>query len=129
MAAKLPGPAKPESRSPQGTRWIKHEDHDYETYYLPFAPALLSGLALQTLVLIMDGSNVGRHGLALRVSVVYRGRALPLAWVVFQGDTGHCAEQTHVALLEAVHDDLIPADSDVILRTASGKGSNARSRL
>ena len=113
IAEKIPGPAKPESRAKACSRWINHEDHDYDLYFLPFVVDLLVHLAHGTLVLLMDGSEVGRHCLTLMVSVVYQGRALPIAWVVFEGNKGHLSEGTHVALLEAVRD-LLPLGSDVI---------------
>ena len=51
-------------------------------YFLPYVDLLLTQLALETLVVIMDGSVVGRSCLALMFHVVYKGRALPLAWRV-----------------------------------------------
>ncbi len=46
---------------------------------------------------------VGRNCVALMLSVVYHGRALPLAWVVVRGQKGHFPQQTHCALLEQRH--------------------------
>jgi len=63
-------------------RWLKHSGHTHESWFVPVAKALLATLAQQPLQLVMDGSVVGRGCLALMVSVVYHGRALPLAWVV-----------------------------------------------
>jgi hypothetical protein len=60
----------------------------------------------------MDGSVVGRGCLALMVSVVYHGRALPLAWLVIKAKKGHFPEQTHCALLAQVAA-LLPADAHV----------------
>ena len=59
-----------------------------EVYFLPYADVLLRHLALQTLVLIMDGSGVGRGCTALMIHVVYKGRALPLAWRVRHAPKG-----------------------------------------
>jgi hypothetical protein len=42
-------------------------------------------LALETLVLVMDGSVVGRGCVALMLHVIYKGRALPLARRVRHG--------------------------------------------
>jgi hypothetical protein len=44
---------------------------------------------------------------------VYQKRALPLAWVVVQGNKGHFPEDAHVRLLEQVQA-LVPAGADVI---------------
>src|SRR5215210_1824218 len=60
----------------------------------------------------MDGSVVGRGCIALMVSVVYHGRALPLAWVVVKGKQGHFPQATHCALLPQIQD-LIPAEAEV----------------
>jgi hypothetical protein len=51
-----------------------------EVYFLPYAEVLLRHLALQTVVLVMDGRGVGRGCTVLMIHVVYKGRALPLAW-------------------------------------------------
>ena len=66
-----------------------------------------------TLVLAMDGSEVGRGCLTLMVSVIYKKRALPLAWVTVKGSKGHFPEATHVQLLTEVHA-FVPPTSDVI---------------
>ena len=75
---------------------------------------LLRHLALQTLVLIIDGSVVGRGCVALMIHVVYKGRALPLAWLVRQGKKGHFPEDLHIALVKQVHK-LIPPGAQVVL--------------
>ena len=48
----------------------------------------------------MDGSGVGRGCVALMLHVIYKGRALPLAWRVRQGPKGHFPEDLHIALVE-----------------------------
>jgi hypothetical protein len=68
----------------------------------------LAHLAFPTLGLVLDGSVVGRGGGALRIPVVSKGRALPLAWVVRHGTTGHLPEALPRALLEQGHERLPP---------------------
>jgi hypothetical protein len=113
IAKKVPDATKPDSRVKHFSRWIDNERIDYDTYFLPYAEALIASLALQTLVLVMDGSEVGRGCLTLMVSLVYKQRALPIAWIVVTGSKGHFPEDSHVALLEQVHG-LVPEDADVI---------------
>ena len=80
MAAKTPGPSKVSSRVKQFSRCTQNDRIERETYFLPFIEELVLGLAQRgTLVVVMDGSEVGRNCLALVVSMVYKGRALPLA--------------------------------------------------
>jgi len=95
-------------------RWLKHDAHTINGWFLPVAATLLANLADQPLTLVMDGSVVGRGCVALMLSVVYHGRALPLAWIVVQGKKGHFPQQTHCALLEQIQP-LVPPGADVTL--------------
>ena len=114
IASKVPDTTKPESRVKHYGRWIQNDAIESQVYFLPFVQDLLTGLAgLRTLVLVMDGSEVGRGCLALLLGVVYHGRALPLAWVVVKGSKGHFPAQTHVALLAQVTP-LLPAEAEVV---------------
>jgi len=113
VAAKVPDRCKRESRVKRFSRWVNNERIDMEVYFLPYANALLDGLALRSLLLAMDGSEVGRQCLALMVSVIYKKRALPIAWIVVKGSKGHFPEEAHVQLLAQVHR-MVPAGADVI---------------
>jgi Transposase DDE domain len=113
IAKKCPDGNKPPSREKRFSRWVINDRVDFETYFAPFAVTLLLSLAHGPLVLAIDGSEVGRGCLALMVSVVYQGRALPLGWVVVKGNKGHFPEETHVALVQEVAQ-LTPPEADVI---------------
>jgi hypothetical protein len=114
MAKKSPDKSKVESRIKRITRFLQNKQVDTQTYYLPFIEALLVGLARSgPLVLVIDGSEVGRNCLALVISVIYGKRAMPLVWVVVQGNKGHFPEETHQQLVQTVKP-LIPEGSDVI---------------
>jgi len=60
IANKVPTMSKVESRVKRFSRWIDNERVEFECYYLPYAQQLLTNLAHQRLVLVMDGSPVGR---------------------------------------------------------------------
>lgn len=114
IASRVPDETDPHSRVKRFSRWVNNEGIAGDLYFLPYAQALLAGLgSRQTLVVIMDGSEVGRGCLALMVSVVYRHRTLPIAWLVVQGRKGHFPEESHLTLLKSVHP-LLPAEADVI---------------
>jgi Transposase DDE domain len=102
IATKIPDGAKPESRVKRLTRWLDNTRILEEVYFLPYAEVLLMHLALETLVLVMDGSVVGRGCVALMLHVIYKGRALPLAWRVRQGSKGHFPEELHIALANLI---------------------------
>jgi Transposase DDE domain len=114
IAAKVPNGTKPESRVKRFARWLDNAHVLEEVYFLPYAEVLLRHLALQTVVLVMDGSGVGRGCTALMIHVVYKGRALPLAWRVRQAPKGHFPEELHIALVTLIRE-LIPAGTQVVL--------------
>ena len=93
-------------------RWLKHDANTVDGWFLPVAEALLATLAQQPITLVLDGSVVGRGCVALMLSVVYHGRALPLAWIVVQGQKGHFPQATHCALIAQIQH-LIPATTEV----------------
>src|SRR4030067_1114073 len=119
VAAKVPGGTKKESRVKRFSRWVSNEGIDAEVYFLPYADILLASLTSYTLLLAMDGSEVGRQCLALMVSVIYKKRALPIAWLVVKGSKGHFPEAAHVQLLAQVYQ-MIPEGADVIFVGAGG---------
>src|SRR5438876_5203463 len=100
IATKVPDGTKPESRVKRFTRWLDNDGILEEVYFLPYAALLLTHLALETLVVVMDGSVVGRGCLALMIHVVYKGRALPLAWRVRHSPKGHWPEALHIEVVE-----------------------------
>jgi hypothetical protein len=113
VASKAPEGPKRESQIKRFSRWLKNDHHEYQVVFAPFARALLSSLAHCPLVLVMDGSQVGRGGMALLINVVYKGRALPLGWLVIKSKKGHLAEKYHIALLKQIKP-LVPEGSQVI---------------
>ena len=114
IATQVPNGTKPESRIKRFARWVDNATITEEVYFVPYAEVLLCHLALQTLVVIMDGSVVGRGCVALMMHVVYKRRALPLVWQVRKGKKGHFPEDMHIALVEQLHD-LIPPGAQVVL--------------
>jgi len=114
IASKAPNGTKRESQVKRFERWVDNERIDLELYYLPFVSTLLAGLAtLGPLVLIMDGSEVGRNCMTLMLSVLYQGRALPLVWMVRQGKKGHFPENMHVELVAQLQS-LLPDKAEVV---------------
>jgi len=114
IATKVSDGSKPESRVKRFARWLDNERILEEMYFLPYAEILLTHLAVETLVLVMDGSVVGRGCAALMIHVIYQGRALPLAWRVRQGPKGHFPEELHIALVELMHA-CLPEGTQVVL--------------
>ena len=121
--------AKRESRIERFERWLRQPKVSQATYFMPFARALLTALAAQPLVLIMDGSTVGRRCQALVLSVVYGGRALPLAWTVVAGPKGHFTEATHCDLLAQVQPWVPKAATVIFVGDGEFDGTTLLTRL
>lgn len=113
IAKKAPDGNKVESRIKRFSRWVNNDRIDWESYFAPYALALVVSLAQRPLALVIDGSSVGQDCQALVISVVYRQRALPLGWLVVKGGKGHLSEDSHIAAVEQVVE-LIPAEATVI---------------
>lgn len=114
MSLEIPHPAKPKSLEKGMRRWVKNENVDKNFYYLPYARLLLQHLSNHPLTLVLDGSTVGRGCMTIMVCVVYRQRALPLAWLVYKGKKGHTTVERHMAVLKQLLP-LLPAEAEVIL--------------
>jgi len=99
IAMKVPDGTKPESRVKRFARWCDNAHILEEVYFLPYAEVLLRHLALETVVLVLDGSGVGRGCTALMIHVVYKGRALPLAWRVRHAPKGHFPEELQASIM------------------------------
>jgi hypothetical protein len=113
IATKIADRAKPESRVKRLSRWLDNEQIKEEIYFLPYAEMLLACLALETWVLTMDGSGVGRGCSALMLHVIYKGRALPLTWVVRQCPKGHAPEALHIERVELIRE-RIPEGTKIV---------------
>jgi hypothetical protein len=114
IATHVPEATQPSSREQKYRRFVANEQVSYSTYFMPFITDVLATLsAARSLEIVFDGSMVGRGCVALVASVIYKNRALPIAWMVRQGRKGHCAESMHLELLAEVQA-LLPASAQVV---------------
>ena len=127
IAAKVPGGSSPkgggrESRAKRFARFLQNKAVTEEAFFRPYAKALVASLPPGPLVLVMDGSQVGRGCMALMLSVLYRQgnqngkshqRALPLCWLTVQAGKGHFPEERHKELV-AQAQGLLPPGREVI---------------
>ncbi len=119
IARKVPDGSKHESRSKRFARFLQNKTVTPEAFFLPYAQALVESLPPGPLVLIMDGSQIGRGCMALMLSVLYehegphgnqkqgrqagdKKRALPLCWRVVRAKKGHFPQEGHQGLLAQV---------------------------
>lgn len=114
---------KPESRNKKFHRLIKNDRFEYDTFFLPYATALLSCLGQSTLAFVIDGSTVARNCITLVASVVYKSRALPICWITVKGGKGHLSEELHIQLVEQLHQ-VVP-DSITLIFLGDGEFDGA----
>jgi len=114
MSSEVPSKAKDQSIEMRMRRWVKDDNLDVEAVYMPFARQILEALSPLPLVLVMDGSQVGRGCMVLMVGVLYQKRALPIAWLVYKGKKGHASAERHIQALEKVVP-LLSKESQVVL--------------
>lgn len=114
MSSEIPGKAKDKSTEMRLRRWVKHEGLDADMIYLPFAQQILKALSKKELVLVIDGSQIGRGCMVLMVGVLHKKRALPIGWLVYEGKKGHTTAKKHIEVLEKIVP-LIPEGADVLL--------------
>jgi hypothetical protein len=113
IAGEVPRTGKMASQVMQIRRWLKNKNINIDLHYLPFMETVLSCLAQQPLVLIIDGSSTARGYMTLMVSVVYQKRSLPLLWVTRKGKKEHFPEALHIDLITAVKA-IIPELAEVV---------------
>jgi len=99
----------------QAKRWLSNKWTDWQTFYLPFCRHFLQGVAAKgELVFVIDGSQTGHATTTLMLSVLCRGFAIPVAWVVKKGGKGHFVEEIHLDLLQMIAP-ICPRECRVVL--------------
>jgi hypothetical protein len=103
-------------------RFVRNPNIEVEVAYLPFARFIVSALSKcqEQLVLMIDGSKVGGGCICLMVSILYKGRALPLCWLVYKGKKGHSSMETQLTLLKVIQS-LLPSDAPQVILLGDGE--------
>ena len=89
------------SKTQAAKRFLGNKWTDIEVHFLPFLHAFLTGVLMFTnlrngIVLVIDGSQVGKNNATLMISLVWRNRAIPIYWLVKQGSKGHFKTVDHL---------------------------------
>src|SRR5512134_15387 len=72
------------SKQRQFVRWLKNAKIDAAEIYRKLAQTALMDWTGQTIYLALDSSSLWDQFVLVRIALIYRGRALPLSWVIFQ---------------------------------------------
>jgi hypothetical protein len=120
IATHVPESIKLPSTEKRFKRLIINEAVTEETFFLPFIQGVLNKLNLEEMVLAIDGSLVGRGCICLMINLIYKQRALPLAFTVVKGNKGHLPEDTHIELVKRLHP-LIPESTQQVILLGDGE--------
>ena len=116
VAGKIPSSAKLLSTTRRLSRLLDNPAIQVRTWYEPIARQWLEAQFrhLGEIRLIVDGSKIGFGHQLLIVSLMYRKRAIPIAWTWVKHVKGHSGANKQLALLAYV-DQLIPCGAVVFL--------------
>lgn len=111
------------SKEKAAKKFLENYFIGFDCYYLPYISTLLEQIIAvmpknEAIKLVIDGSKMGNAHMALMVSIVYKGRGIPIAWLVKKKPKGHFSAQTHVELVNQVHqiiDSLVGVTKPIIL--------------
>jgi len=125
IALNMPEEIKVPSTEKRFKRLLINEKITEQTYFLPFIQSVLINLGLEEMILAIDGSLVGRGCICLMISLIYKGRALPLVFTVVRGNKGHLPEDTHVELVNKLRP-LIPESTQQVIFLGDGEFDGIR---
>lgn len=100
-------------------RWLGNEQIKVRSLYGPLIKKALVSWAGQQLYLALDTSMLGNRYCLIRVSVIYRGRAVPLAWRVIEHGSAAVSYATYRDLLDEVQS-LLPFAAQVVFLADRG---------
>jgi hypothetical protein len=81
-------------------RWLDNDAIEVHALYGPLIQQALVGWVNQTLYVALDTSMWWDTSCMVRLSVIYRGRAVPLVWMVIEHGSAQVAYEVYKALLD-----------------------------
>lgn len=114
-----PGKAKAASKARQFSRWLHNDRIRPLLVYRPLVEKMLQEYGGKTLYLGLDTTLLWNRFVIVRLALVYRGRVLPLGWVVRASGSATVAVACYQRMLAQVAA-VILAQSQVILLADRG---------
>ena len=81
-------------------RWLDNDKIEVHALYGPLIEQALGGWVNKTLYVALDTSRLWDTYCMVRLSVIYRGRAVPLGWMVIEPGSATVAYEVYKALLD-----------------------------
>jgi len=127
LGLNLPREAKPESVGQQFRRWLENKAIDPRLIYDPVARRIANNMGCRRLRIQIDRVQIKRRQNALMMSVHYRKRAIPLAWICLPYGNGHSHLDHWQELLDYL-ETLLDDDQMVVMLADREFGSMDRLR-
>lgn len=109
------GEAQAASKQRQLARWLTNERIQELALYRPLLKTLFADWRGHTLYLALDSSSLWDRFVIVRLAFVYRGRALPVSWVVLEHGSCSVALATYKKILLEAAQSLPPTCPVVLL--------------
>jgi Transposase DDE domain len=100
-------------------RWLENDRIDVHALYGPLIQQALAEWGTQVLYLALDTSMLWETYCLVRISLVYRGRAVPIVWTVLEHPSSSVAYEVYKGLLDKVAE-LLPVLCHVVFTADRG---------
>ena len=109
----LPQNIDANSKTTSAKRFVENKWTDFDLHFLPCLAAFIKGifaftLQNQSILLVIDGSQIGKDNAALMISLVWRNRGIPICWYVKKGGKGHFKAEDHLKVVRRAMQILLP---------------------
>jgi hypothetical protein len=115
----LPDEADAFGREQRFRRWLNNRAVKVRPYYQPFISQALMDWSGHSLYIGLDTTSVANRLVIARTAVIYRGRAVPLAWQVFKRQSVMLAFDQYADLVRYTAS-LLPAGVSAVLLADRG---------
>ena len=118
-----PGEVQAASKQRQFARWLGNEKIQAAAIYRKLAQKALASWAGEVIYLALDSSSLWDRFVIVRIALIYRGRALPLSWMVMQHASSTVAFEDYQSILKDAAA-ILPHGCRVILLADRGFDDN-----
>ncbi len=105
-------------------RWLGNPRVEVHSLYAPLIQEALAAWGKHTVYLALDTTMLWNRYCVIRISLIYRGRAVPLGWEVLEHGSSSVAYETYEALLDAISP-LLPLAVGVVFLADRGFADTA----
>jgi hypothetical protein len=117
------GRAKAASKQRQFVRWLKNAKIEPATIYRDLVKTVFAEWSNHKIYLALDSSSLWDEFVIVRIALVYRGRALPLSWIVLKQQSTMVAFEKYKQILKEAAA-VLPKGCPVVLLADRGFDDN-----